>query len=120
VAVLDQALTWYPDYVLARVGRAVLLARLGKREAALRDAREALKGTPSPGVVYQAAGVYALTSRQNAADQAEAFRLLAAALRDEYGGNRLEKGPDLAPIRQTPQFRRLVEASRALQLPVPR
>jgi tetratricopeptide (TPR) repeat protein len=119
VAVLDQALTWYPDYLLARAGRAVLLARLGKREAAHQDARQALKGTPPAVIVYQVAGVYALTSQQKEADQTEAFRLLAAALREKYGHNLLERDPDLAPIQKTPQFRRLVEAARALRPPAP-
>jgi tetratricopeptide (TPR) repeat protein len=120
VAVLDQALTWHPEYTLARAGRAVLLARLGKREAALRDAREALRGNPEPGILYQVAGVYALTSRENDGDRAEAYRLLTEALRQNFGANLLEKDPDLAPIRNEPRFRRLVEAARALQPGGPR
>src|SRR5262249_54898615 len=42
VAVLNKAVAQYPGYVHARLGRAVLLARLGKRTEAHADAREAL------------------------------------------------------------------------------
>src|SRR5262249_44389366 len=41
IAVLDRAVEQHPDYVLARAGRGVLLARLGRREAALKDAEAA-------------------------------------------------------------------------------
>src|SRR5262249_18520990 len=119
VAVLDQALTWHPDYVLARAGRAVLLARLGKREAALRDARAALAGSPRPEVVYQVAGGYALTSRRSAGARAGGPRLLAEALGQGCGGDLREGAPDRAPLRHEPEFRRLAEAARALR-PAPR
>src|SRR5262249_26328178 len=80
VAVLDRAIGWHPDYVLARAGRGVLLARQGKRDAALREAEEALRRERTPAAAYQVAGIYALTSRQQAADRVQAYRLLAAAL----------------------------------------
>jgi serine/threonine protein kinase/Tfp pilus assembly protein PilF len=114
VAVLNEALTGHPDYVRARAGRAVLLARLGRREAALRDARQALAGPPKGEILYQIAGAYALTSRDQPADRAEAYRLLTEALRLGFGARLLERDPDLAPLRHEPQFRRLVEAARAL------
>ena len=43
VKVLDRAVALYPDFVPARVGRGVLLARLGRRDEAIRDAQEARK-----------------------------------------------------------------------------
>src|SRR5439155_7033858 len=42
LAVLDQAVKRYPDHVAVRIGRGVLLARMGERAAAHRDAEEAL------------------------------------------------------------------------------
>ena len=44
VAMLDRAVALYPDFTPARVGRGVLLARLGRREDAHRDAEEARRG----------------------------------------------------------------------------
>jgi tetratricopeptide (TPR) repeat protein len=115
VRVLDRAVALYPDYVLARAGRGVLLARLGRREAALRDAEEALHLDTRPATRYQVAGIYALTSRQHADDRLPAFRLLSSALRDGYGFDLLEADPDLDGVRRLPEFRRLVAAAQALR-----
>jgi tetratricopeptide (TPR) repeat protein len=115
VAVLDKAVEQNPEYVLARAGRGVLLARLGKREAAHQDAEAALRLDGKPLVQYQAACIYALTSRANADDRPEAYRLLSAALRGGFGFDLLDRDDDLKPIREQPPFRRLVEAARALQ-----
>src|SRR5207302_698991 len=87
VQALDAAVALYPDFVPARSGRGVLLARLGEREAALRDAREALRRDTKAATLYQAAGIYALTSQQQPDDRREAFRLLAAALRQGFGAD---------------------------------
>src|SRR5206468_10681054 len=40
--VLDKAVELYPDFILARAGRGVLLARLGQRDAAHKDADDCL------------------------------------------------------------------------------
>ena len=45
IRVLDTAIEHHPDYVKALAGRGVLLARLGRREAALRDAQAAWPST---------------------------------------------------------------------------
>jgi tetratricopeptide (TPR) repeat protein len=119
VRVLDQAVALYPDYVPARAGRGVLLARLGRREAALRDAEEALRLDTRPATRYQVAGIYALSSRQHADDRLEAFRLLSSALRSGYGFELLEADPDLEVVRRLPEFRRLVAAAQALRAGTP-
>jgi eukaryotic-like serine/threonine-protein kinase len=93
----------------------VLLARLGRREAAHADAREALQRDGGPANHYQVAGIYALTSRQNPDDRREAFRLLASALRQGYGFAHLKADRDLDPIRGQPEFSRIVEAALALR-----
>ena len=113
---LARAIRLAPERGQPRAGRGVLLARLGRREEALREAREAERLDPRPEVLYQTAGIYALTSAQNAADRREVFRLLAAALRQGYGFDLLEIDPDLRPIREQPEYRRLLEAARALRL----
>jgi serine/threonine protein kinase/tetratricopeptide (TPR) repeat protein len=115
VPVFDRLVTLYPDYVLARSGRGVILARLKQREAALQDAKESLARDSKPETLYQVAGIYALTSRQNPDDRREAFRLLSSTLQKGYGFALLDKDSDLDPIRDQPEFRRLVEAARALR-----
>jgi hypothetical protein len=89
-----------------------LLARLGRREAAHVDARRALPRDATPFNVYQVAGIYALTSRQNADDRREALRLLESALSQGFGLDLLDRDRDLDAIRDQPEFRRLVEAAR--------
>ncbi len=112
---LDRLLEIAPHDAQARAGRGVLLARLGRRDAALEDAREAERIDPRPAVLYQAAGVYALTSVQHADDCKEAYRLLAAALKGGHGYDLLQEDPDLKPIRSQPEFGRLVEAAATLE-----
>jgi tetratricopeptide (TPR) repeat protein len=114
-ATLDRAVAFYPDYVPARAGRGVYRARLRQWTAALEDAREALLRDTSAANAYQVAGIYALTSRENADDRPEAFRLLTTALRGGFGFDLLEADRDLDPIRQEPEFQRLVRAARAVR-----
>jgi tetratricopeptide (TPR) repeat protein len=111
IRVLDAALEFHPDSVEALGGRGVLHARLGRRDVALRDARAALVLDDRPLTVYQAACVYALTSKQEPGDQAEALRLLAEAVRKD--GTWLavaRQDRDLDPIRGQPGFRNLLQA----------
>jgi tetratricopeptide (TPR) repeat protein len=114
IAALDLAVKHYPDNAPARAGRGVLLARAGKREAALQDARDALlRDTKAPNL-YQVAGIYALTSRQEPEDRAEALRLLWSALKTGFGLNYVDTDTDLDPIRKHPEFLRLVSAAKAM------
>jgi eukaryotic-like serine/threonine-protein kinase len=117
IQALDELIALYPDYVHARASRGVYHARLGRREAALRDARESLLRDSRPPTLYQVAGIYALCTRQNREDRWEAFRLLSSALRKGFGVDLLAQDRDLDPIREYPEFRRLVEAARALHPP---
>jgi serine/threonine protein kinase/Flp pilus assembly protein TadD len=114
IAALGRAIELAPERGQPRAGRGVLLARLGRRDEALRDAREAVRLDPRPEVLYQAAGIYALTGEKNPEDRTEAFRLLAAALRGGFGLDQLETDPDLRPIRGLPEYRRLLDAARLL------
>jgi serine/threonine protein kinase/lipoprotein NlpI len=115
IPVLDKVIALEPSYVPARAGRGVLLARLGRRDAAHADAREALQRDTQPFTIYQVAGIYALTSRGHTDDRREALRLLASALRQGFGLELLDGDHDLDPIRDLPEFRRIVEAARALR-----
>jgi tetratricopeptide (TPR) repeat protein len=114
---LDRAIEAHPDFVPARAGRGVLLARLGKRAAAHQDAVECLARDNKPLTFYQLAGIYALTSRQQPDDRAQALRLLSIALQKGVGFDLLESDRDLDPIRNTLEFQRLVDAARAIRAP---
>jgi serine/threonine protein kinase/tetratricopeptide (TPR) repeat protein len=120
VRVLDRVVEMYPDYLPGRGGRGVLHARLGDRAKALADAEECLRRDREPRTVYQVAGIYALTSRTEAADRAEALRLLASALGKGYGADLVDRDTDLDPIRGDHEFKRLVAAAKALKTPPPR
>jgi tetratricopeptide (TPR) repeat protein len=111
VKLLDVAVDAHPDFVEALTGRAVLLARLGRREAAVRDAKAALTLDGRGLTIYQAACVYALTARQEPADGAEALRLIAEAVRQEGSWLAVARGDhDLDPIRDRPAFGDLLDA----------
>lgn len=115
VQALSRALSLFPDYVPARSGRGVLLARLGRRDAAVDDAEESLRRDTSPATLYQVAGIYARTSEQCPDDRLHAVRLLAAALRSGYGSDQVEGDRDLDPIRQSPEFRDLIRSTSPLE-----
>ena len=76
------------------------------------DARETLRRNSEPFTIYQVAGIYALTSRQEPADRREAFHLLESTLNRGFGLNLIEQDRDLDAIRDQPEFRQLVEAAR--------
>jgi serine/threonine protein kinase/tetratricopeptide (TPR) repeat protein len=112
IRVLGTALEHHPGSVNALAGRGVLLARLGRREAALRDAQAALTLGDTALTLYQVAGLYALTSRENPEDYREALRLMAAALRKDPSWLKVVPGDtDLAPIRDRAEFRELLRAA---------
>jgi hypothetical protein len=64
-------------------------------------------------VTYQVGGIYALTSRENPADRAKAFRLLRIAFEQGFGLDLVDQDPELVPIRSLPEFREIVEAAKA-------
>src|SRR5205085_1274043 len=72
VKVLDLAVRHYPEQPSLRAARAVYLARCGRRADAHKEAEEALQLSGDPATRYQVAGVYALTSKTNPEDRAEA------------------------------------------------
>jgi serine/threonine protein kinase/tetratricopeptide (TPR) repeat protein len=115
VEVLNRAVALHPGFVPARLGRGVLRARLGKRAEAHADAREALARSELPRTFYMAANVYALTSRQVTEDRWQALPLLSIALRAGFGLDIVEEDADMAPLRDEPEFQRLLHAAQALR-----
>jgi serine/threonine protein kinase len=120
LAALDRLIAQYPGYVRARVGRAVLFARKGQREPALTDVRESLARDRSAGTLYQAANVFALTSRQVASDRDKVIPLLAAALWGGFGLDVVDTDSDMDPVRESPAFRGLIAVVRELEAQIPR
>jgi tetratricopeptide (TPR) repeat protein len=118
IRVYDTTLLYHPDDAKAVGPRGIYHARLGRREAALADARTALALADQAPTVqeqaftkYQVAGIYALTSRQQPEDCREALRLLADALRKEASWLRaLPDDHDFDPIRDRPEFHELLRA----------
>ncbi|AWM36040.1 Serine/threonine-protein kinase PrkC [Gemmata obscuriglobus] len=112
---VTRAAELYPEYAPARAGRAVLLARFGRRAEAHKEAETALTLSDAADVAYQLAGVYALTSATAPADAGRAFELLRQALRTGFRDARtLAADPDLDPIRNRPEFGALVAALKDL------
>jgi serine/threonine protein kinase/Tfp pilus assembly protein PilF len=114
VRVLDRAVNLYPDLPLARAGRGVLLARLGKRLEAQRDARECLKADLAPIYRYQLACIYALTAKEHPEDLGQALALLAGALRQKGGIEYVDSDDDLKQIRNDKKFKEIVASAKLL------
>ena len=81
---------------------------------ALKDLRLLLRDTRAPNL-YQVAGIYALNSRQKPEDRLQALHLLSQALRQGFGLDLVDQDTDLDPIRNDPEFRRVVKAARDLR-----
>jgi serine/threonine protein kinase/Tfp pilus assembly protein PilF len=113
--VLDRLVSLYPGFVPARIGRAVILARQGRRAEAHADLRESLARDRSPQTLYQAANVYALTSRQVPEDADRVVPLLAAALWGGFGSDVVDRDTDMDPVRNRPDFKRVVRIVRELR-----
>jgi serine/threonine protein kinase/tetratricopeptide (TPR) repeat protein len=100
----QRALACDPSLVPARAALAVLLARAGEFEPAVREAEIALEQSRAQAntgpVCYAAACTYALASGRNPQHAARACALLDRALQQNYGRESLRTDPDLELIRE--------------------
>jgi eukaryotic-like serine/threonine-protein kinase len=117
MATLDRIVELYPGYVRARIGRAVVLARQGKRAEAHADVRESLARDRSALTLYQAANVFALTSRQERGDADRVIPLFAAALWAGFGLDIVDRDSDMDPVRDHAAFKRVIQVVRELTSP---
>lgn len=109
LAAVSRAAELFPDYAPARAGRAVLLARSGRRDDAHQEAEVALRLSEDQRTTYQVAGVYALTSATHRPDADRALTLLRQAVRDGFrDAATMETDPDLNPVRSRPEFTALL------------
>ena len=110
--VLDILLKFHPDQVEPTCGRGVQLARFGRREAALRDAHNALTLNDSALTTYQVACIHALLAKNDPAQARDALRLLAESVRKDRSWITIARtDPDLAAIRGLPAFEELLRGA---------
>ncbi len=114
----NQMLALRPDYTPAVAGRGVILARMGERGQAHRQADRALGLSDDAKTLYQVACIYALTSRLHGEDKQKSGRMLARALRKDARWAKLARtDPDLEAIRNDPECVALLRAADALLAP---
>ncbi len=113
IATLTQAIEYYPDYVPVRAARGVYLARQGKCAQAREDAEQALLRDGRPPNLYQVGCIFSLTAKHSPEDRFRAFPLLRRALLAEFGLDWLDTDHDLDPLRECPEFKKLVADVRA-------
>ena len=117
IAVLDRAVELHPDHAPVRAGRGVLLARAGKREAALRDAADALRRDTHAPNLYQVGCIYALTAKTHPDDKREALHLLWDGLKTGFALDIVDTDTDLDALRNDQNFKDLVKDAKAMNAP---
>jgi tetratricopeptide (TPR) repeat protein len=116
IDLLDKLIGRYPNLAGPRATRGVFRARLGQRQPAHEDDREARKLAGDTGeLLYLGACVHALTSSRHPEDRQQAFRLLSLALQRGVGHDRLDSDRNLAPLRQDRRFDKLRSAVQTIK-----
>jgi serine/threonine protein kinase/tetratricopeptide (TPR) repeat protein len=113
LAAANRAIELAPDSLEDRAGRAVLLARTGRQEEAIREA-EACSGSRNALILYQAASAI-LIGEPTDHNVKKGLELLRKALRiDPTWARHMPKDSDLKRVHGDPRFRAMVEAAAAL------
>ena len=111
----DQLVAMSPNDSAALASRAVIHARIGKVDAALRDGERAAASQPSALTSLQLACVYSLVSLTKPAEANQAIRHLQRALAiDPKLGRRAASDGDLAALQTNPEFKSLLAAAAKL------
>jgi serine/threonine protein kinase/tetratricopeptide (TPR) repeat protein len=114
---VTRAVELYPNHKVFRVGRSIILARMGRREEAHREAERVQPTAKESLLTFQLSCVYALTSRTHPDDRIKAFTLLRQAVRDGFHDTAiLQADRNLAPIREFPDFKAILVSIRYLFL----
>lgn len=109
IDVLGGVIAAHPRHAPAFGGRAILLARAGEAERALRDAETAIALDPPPIIRFQIGGVHALLVDRRPESLSAALKLLRDAVElDPTLAPLLVDDSDLDPIRDRPEFARLL------------
>lgn len=113
VVVLDQILDLVPHATADRAGRAVVLARLGRKADAQRDA-VACVNSDHPLTLYQAACALLLHA-DSPTEKTRGLGLLRSALRrDPTWAKTMTHDPDLKGVQTDPAFRELIASAEVL------
>ena len=115
LVVINRLLEHYPVHAPAVAGKAVVLARLGRRKEAHDEIKHALALSDDPLIQYQAARVYAITSATHPEDRALALARLRDAYRHGFkDAHCLATDPDLKTLRDRPEFEDIRHAAKVL------
>jgi serine/threonine protein kinase/Flp pilus assembly protein TadD len=115
LVVVTKAAELYPEFAPAIAGRAIVLARLGHRDQAIKEIERAQLLSDDSHITYQAACVYAITSAKNDDDRPKAIALLRQALRAGYSDMRnLATDADLNALRSSRDFLDIQQAAASL------
>lgn len=115
IAATDRLLAFSPDNMNGRAGRAVMLARIGRNEEALAEAKRCMELASSPATIYRAGCVYAIASAKDPKYREEGVRLIATALLRGFGHEHLLSDSDLDSLRNDERFRKLMEGVKLMQ-----
>ncbi len=112
---LDRLIASYPDFADAWSDRALLLARLDRREDALKSAQAALDLDPTPRRQWQAAAARVLTAHGDPTDRNAAVQLLTSALtRAPDLVTPIAADADLTSLHDHPGYSRALSSARAV------
>ena len=116
IEALDRMLISVPDDPATLASRGVLMARIGQRDAAVRDAERVLKASNDPLHIYQAGCIYAQCSKLVPKDVPRATQLLARAMTSDAGLAAIAvRDDDLSPLKDDAVFRKLITAAMQLK-----
>jgi serine/threonine protein kinase/tetratricopeptide (TPR) repeat protein len=110
---LDHLLKVDPTNADALLKHGLLYARVGLRKIALADAERALECEMTPSRYYDAACIYAFTSKETPTDRDRVIELLKSALREGYSHDRVKNDPNL-PHAHIPEAAELLRAAALL------
>lgn len=118
VALFTQAIAADPNFVEPRRFRAILLARTGDLEGAMRDVNWCLEKEPRDGASHYAAACVASLAAEKAPDRAvarqnaeQALAFLRNAFAHNYGQDKAANDSDLTALRQNPKFDDLLKTT---------
>lgn len=114
LADFDDAVKYDPKSVELHLQRGLLLARLGSREAALKDVKACVYD-PSPATAFRIGCIYAHTAQQVPQDRERALKHIALAINLGYDAAALASDERLTPLQTDPGFQQLLRAAASLR-----
>jgi serine/threonine protein kinase/Flp pilus assembly protein TadD len=116
IEVLAEGIQYFDSDAYLWSGRGVLLARLGRREEAHRDAAEAAKRSSEPLLEYMVSCIYGLTGKSVQDDRQQAIYWLAKSLKADTAMVEIARNDgDLSSISGLEEFQKLIFSASELQ-----